>query len=290
MRQHDLGSGRFFTPDDDNERRRVVILGRNVADTLFDNPSDAVGQRITLDGVTFEVIAVLTDAWNARSGNSFFDPLREIYIPYQTGRSRLFRNAINSQVDIDLMSIKATQVDQVDLAIEQVTAILRERHELDPEQQNGFSIDNPREAAEQSAAIDQGLNAFLMVVASISLFVGGVGVMNIMLVSVAQRSSEIGLRKAVGARQSDILFQFLVEAVVICLIGCAVGIAFGYGLSYIGTWLLTNGLELDGARAVVSGGSILLATLVSTLTGIVFGFFPAWRAARLHPIEALRIE
>jgi putative ABC transport system permease protein len=281
-----LGGGRLYTADEERESARVAVLGGEVAKKLFGVASDSVGQRININGVGFEVVGVL----DAKRGISIGgDPSQGIFVPYSTARDRLFRNQVSSKVDVDFLIVKARSRDQIDPAIRQVTNLLRERHRL-TYQNNDFTVLNPQQIADQVGAIIGGFNAFLGLVGGISLLVGGIGIMNIMLVSVTERTKEIGLRKAVGARPRDILFQFLIEAVVLCLFGGAFGVALGYLFSVGGTFVLLNIFQAEGARATVTLGAIAVATIVSSLIGIAFGFFPALYAARLSPIDALRTE
>jgi putative ABC transport system permease protein len=180
-------------------------------------------------------------------------------------------------------------VPEIDEAIRQVTAILRDEHRL-TYQDNDFTIINPEQIAAQFNVVIGGFNAFLGLVAGISLLVGGIGIMNIMLVSVTERTREIGLRKAVGARRRDIMLQFLIEALVLCLIGGAFGILLGYTLSLAGTFILIELFNTAGAAASVSLANVILATSIAAAIGLAFGFFPALQAARLNPIDALRTE
>ncbi|KPV49035.1 hypothetical protein SE17_34875, partial [Kouleothrix aurantiaca] len=281
-----LGGGRFYTADEERDSVRVTVLGGEVAKKLFGESADAVGQRITINGVGFEVVGVLNTKRGIGIGG---DPGQAIYVPYSTARDRLFRNEVSAKVDVDFLVIKARDRDQIDPAIRQVTEALRARHRLSY-QNNDFTVLNPQQIADQVNGIITGFNAFLGLVAGISLLVGGIGIMNIMLVSVAERTREIGLRKAVGARRRDIMFQFLIEAIVLCLVGGAFGIALGFLFAQGGTFVLLNVFQAEGARATVTLGAIMLATVVSSLIGIAFGFFPALAAARLSPIVALRSE
>jgi putative ABC transport system permease protein len=283
-----LGAGQFFTAQQDRDRMRVAVIGKDVATALFGGTSGAVGQRITLDGISFDVIGVLTTEPN-QAAPDFNSPATIVYVPYQTGRARLFRNEVSTRVDLQQITVQARSKDDIDAAIEQVTQLLRARHRL-TYQPNDFSINNPEELLATINASLIGLNAFLGTIAGIALLVGGIGIMNIMLVSVTQRTREIGLRKAVGARRWAILQQFLIESLVLCLAGCGIGVALGYAISFAGTFVIQQIFRLDNGYAVITPGSILLATGVSAGIGLFFGFWPAWRAARLQPVQALRSE
>jgi putative ABC transport system permease protein len=283
----DMGPGRLFTQEEDLERARVAVIGRNVADSFFGGADAAVGQRLNLNGVGFEVIGVLATEEGSFSIGA--DPAEAVFIPYQTGLARLFRNQTSDAIDVSIMTVKARSVGEIDAAIAQTTAALRDQHRL-TYQDNDFTIINPEQIAAQLNVVIGGFNAFLGLVAGISLLVGGIGIMNIMLVSVTERTREIGLRKAVGAKRRDILLQFLVEALTLCLVGGLIGIALGYLLSFASTFILVNLFQAEGAVATVSLGNILLATSIAAAIGIAFGFFPAMQAARLNPIEALRTE
>ena len=281
-----LGAGRYYTTAEENAGARVAVIGRQVAERLFGAMASAPGQRITLNGVGFEVVGVLTTKQAPGPGG---DPQQTVYVPYQAARNWLFRNQLSSRVDISIVVVQARSAEQVDAAIAQVTELLRSRHRL-TYQSNDFTIINVAQIAATVGGIIGAFNAFLGIVASISLLVGGIGIMNIMLVSVTERTREIGLRKAVGARRWDILLQFLIEAIFLCLVGGALGIALGYALSFLGTFVLVNLFQAEGAQATVTAGTIMLATLISGSIGIFFGFWPALQAARLNPIDALRYE
>ncbi len=285
----DLGAGRYYTEQEERSRARVAVIGYEVAETLYGSIADAVGQRISINGVTFTVVGVITTE-PSQVSSSFESPTETVFVPYQTARSRLFRNEVSTRVDVDQITVQAGSVEAVDVAIEQVRALLRERHRLANYQADDFTINNPEEDAANAQATIIGLNAFLGTIAGISLLVGGIGIMNIMLVSVTQRTREIGLRKAVGARQWDILQQFLIEAIVLCFLGGLLGVGLGYLLSFAGTFVLENVFRAEGSQASVSLSAIILATVISTAIGVGFGFFPALRAARLNPIQALRAE
>lgn len=286
-----LGDGRYFTDAEDAASARIAVIGDKVATTLFGDTYSAVGQRINLNGVQFEVIGVSTTKQSGVAGaiGQFSSPSEQVYVPYRTARDRLFRNDVGSRVDVSNMTIKARSVSEIDEAIRQVTAVLRQEHRLSY-QSNDFRVTNPQQASDQFKQITTGFSAFLGTIGGISLLVGGIGIMNIMLVSVAQRTKEIGLRKAVGARSRDIMWQFLIEALVLCLAGGILGIALGYLFSFGGSFILYSLSQDPTVKASVSLSAITLATSISAGIGIFFGLFPAMRAARLDPIRALRNE
>jgi putative ABC transport system permease protein len=284
----ELGPGRYLTPAEEEQRARVAMLGLSVAETLFGDVRSAVGQRIQINGVSFEVVGVLTTK-PSQAGGPDSDPTKNIYIPYQTAVSRLFRSNVSSRVDVTQISVQAQDRTRVDAAIRQVTEILRQRHRL-TYQDNDFTVLNMEQVSQQVGTIIAGFSAFLGIIAAIALVVGGIGVMNIMLVSVTERTREIGLRKAVGAKRADILSQFLIEAVVLSLVGGAIGIGIGFGLSFLGTWVLQNVFGAEQATASVAPWSVALAVGMAAAVGVIFGFFPALRASRLSPIQALRTE
>jgi putative ABC transport system permease protein len=283
-----LSVGSYFTDSDNTSRARVAVIGSEVATTLFGTERDAWGQQILINGIYFEVIGILEGA--SAEGASFSSATSTVFVPYLTGRARLFRNNITPRVDINSITVQATSREQIDTAIAQVEELLRQRHNISPNAVDDFSVNNPEDLLETINTVFAGFNAFLGLIAGIALLVGGIGIMNIMLVSVTQRTREIGLRKAVGARRSAILQQFMIEALVICLLGCLLGVSFGYLMSFAGTYVIRNVFFVPGASAVVSMSSIVLSIGISTFIGLVFGFWPAWRASRLLPVQALRSD
>jgi putative ABC transport system permease protein len=285
VRNARVAVGSFFDERALELRSREAVLGHRVAQRLFPNGADPIGQRIRINGIGFQVIGVMAE----RGGSFASNEDDQIFVPLTTAQDRLFPppQNVTRRVDVTVVYIQARDENSIDDLIDQVTALLRQRNGL-TYQDNNFTIVTQQDLVSSFATITGAITIFLGAIAAISLVVGGIGIMNIMLVSVTERTREIGLRKAVGARRNDIRLQFLVEATVLSLMGGVLGIALGYVLAAIGTVLLAN--FSPNARAEVSLDAILLATLTSIAVGIFFGLYPADRAARLDPIAALRYE
>ncbi len=285
VRNARVAVGSFFDERALELRSREAVLGHRVAQRLFPNGADPIGQRIRINGIGFQVIGVMAE----RGGSFASNEDDQIFVPLTTAQDRLFPppQNVTRRVDATVVYIQARDENSIDDLIDQVTALLRQRNGL-TYQDNNFTIVTQQDLVSSFATITGAITIFLGAIAAISLVVGGIGIMNIMLVSVTERTREIGLRKAVGARRNDIRLQFLVEATVLSLMGGVLGIALGYALAAIGTALLAN--FSPNARAEVSLDAILLATLTSIAVGIFFGLYPADRAARLDPIAALRYE
>lgn len=284
VRNAKVATGSFFDQQAIDARSRVVVLGAKVAETLF-RGDDPIGRRVRLNTVNFEVVGVM-----ALKGGSF-GPSEDdqVFIPITTAQLRLFPPPANSvsAVDVSIVYVQAVNESTIDTVIDQAIAVLRRRHNLSY-QDNNFTIVTQQDLVKSFSTITGALTAFLGAIAAISLLVGGIGIMNIMLVSVTERTREIGLRKAVGARKRDIRTQFLIEALTLSMAGGFLGIALGYALAAIGTAVL-RGFAAN-ARADVQPGAVLLATLTSIAVGLIFGIYPAYRAAQLNPIDALRYE
>ena len=273
-----LASGRFFIKEEDTNLSRVAVLGSNRAKDLFPNV-DPIGQIITIKDLNFTVIGVLKE----RGSVAFSNPDDLVYVPLFTGQKLLL--GINY---LNFMRIKADSMENVDRVTADIKTTLRETHKIKSNQEDDFSVRSTQQAISIITSITDVLKYFLISIAAISLLVGGVGVMNIMLVLVNQRIREIGLRKAVGARNANIISQFLIESVFISLTGGILGIIFGILISYLASVIITT-LGYNW-QFVVTIQSIVIATTVTIAIGIIFGMYPAKRAARVSPMEALRYE
>jgi putative ABC transport system permease protein len=261
-------------------RSAVVILGPDIAETLFGRAEGVIGETIRIEGQPFRVIGVA----ERKGGSGFQSPDEQIYIPLTTAQIRLIRRSSDR---VDVILAQAANADLVMQASEEISSLLRVRHRT-PIGQDDFTIFTQQDFLATAQTITEVLTIFLGGIAGISLLVGGIGIMNIMLVSVTERTREIGLRKAVGARKRDILFQFLAESSLLSLLGGLIGIALGWGLSLlVGAIANASDAELNPA---ISLDAILLATLFSAGVGLFFGLYPAKRAADLEPVEALRYE
>ncbi len=271
-------SGDGLTETDVATRGRVAVLGAGLAADLFPD-TYPVGESVKINGASYEVVGVLE-----ASGGGFSNSDDNAYVPISTAQSRL-SNERTRRGERAVTSITATSAtaEQNAAALEQITAVLREEHGIVYADDDDFSLISQSDLLATFNQITGLLTAFLGAIAGISLLVGGIGIMNIMLVSVTERTREIGIRKAVGALRRDILAQFLLESMVLSLTGGVIGIALG--------WLISQaaGGALD-LTTVVDAGTVFLAVGFAVGVGIVFGLYPAWRAARLRPIEALRYE
>ncbi|NTW22115.1 FtsX-like permease family protein [Candidatus Falkowbacteria bacterium] len=276
----EVAEGRFFTEDEERNLSRYVVLGSTVKNELFAE-SNAVGQRIKINKKSFEVIGVMKE----RGTVAFQNYDDQVFIPILT-----MQKLVAGVDNLGLIRVKLDDQNNIDSTIEDVTQLLRERHGINDSSgdSDDFTVLNAAEALDLLKTITNALRYFLAAIAALSLVVGGIGIMNIMLVAVSERTREIGLRKAVGATNSNIQIQFLLEAVIITFLGGIIGIIGGSVLSFL---IATIAQALGYAwEFSISLSSVLLAVFVSISIGIIFGLFPAIKASRLNPIEALRYE
>ena len=269
-----ISSGSFFVGSQVSSYAKVAVIGPTVRDDLFGVDADAVNQTININNIPFTVIGVT----QSKGGTGFNNPDNNVYIPITTAQRFLTGSNYVGTISVSAQTQTAmTQVQQ------DITALLLQRHKIADPTAADFSVINQEDIVATASSVTNVFTMLLASVAGISLVVGGIGIMNMMLTTVTERTREIGLRKAIGAQQGDISTQFLVEAVLLTFLGGAVGIAVG--------WLAAAAVtHFASITTKVSPGSILLAFGVSAGIGIIFGFYPARRAARLNPIEALRYE
>ncbi len=274
-----VSTGRWFSDSEVRTSAKVVLLGQTVADNLFED-GDPVGQTIRVNRVPMEVVGILVPKGESLSGQDQDD---WIAVPVTTARNRLLGGRQVKARQVQLIQVKVRSAEEMDDAMDEMTELLRQRHKIRPGKPDDFTVRNMSQVMEARANSTRVMTLLLAAVASISLIVGGIGIMNIMLVSVTERTREIGLRMAIGARRQDILRQFLIEAVTLSLIGGAIGVAIGMAgsvlIARLGDW-----------PTVIGPGSIILAFGFSAAIGVFFGYYPARKAALLDPIEALRYE
>lgn len=278
VREWEIEAGRSFSPSEVRTAGQVALIGRTVATELFGD-SDPVGQSIRVNRMPVTVIGTLRSKGQTTFGQ---DQDRIVMIPLSTAR-KVLGNSRAQPRRVDLIMVKTDTAERLEPARAEITALLRQRMRVPADSRESFEVRNMTEFLSTFAETARTMSLLVAAVASISLLVGGIGIMNIMLVSVTERTREIGLRLAVGARPRDILLQFLVEAVTLCLIGGAIGIALGIGLSIAIA-------KLIHFPVLIQPDVILLSVSISAAIGIFFGFWPARRAARMDPIEALRFE
>lgn len=272
-------AGRLLSIQDNDERRRTVVLGFDLAEHLFGEGA-SLGQQVRVGDTTYEVVGVLPkQGANRREMNN------QLLMPLATAHSRFYTERTRSGAyAVSLLNVQARSEEVSHQAVGQITAVLRNQHGIGNGDKDDFRILSQQDLLQSFSQISRTMQIFLGSIAGISLLVGGIGIMNIMLVSVTERTREIGIRKALGALRKDILSQFLIEALFLSLIGGLIGILLGWSISVLA------GRFVEQLTPIVQAQTILLATGFAAAVGIVFGIYPAWRAASLRPIEALRYE
>jgi putative ABC transport system permease protein len=270
-RDYDIAAGAMFSAQDVGKHRRVVVVGPTVVTNLFAG-QDPVGQTLRVDGTSFSVVGVT----KAKGSNGISDQDDVVFAPLTA-----VQDTISGYGALSSITVQATSAGSLDAAQAEVTSILTRRHDVGDPSNPGFQVTNQGAVRDASDASTRVFTTLLGAVAAISLLVGGIGVMNIMLVSVTERTREIGIRKAIGARRSDILTQFLTEAVLVSLLGGLAGVAVG---------IAGSRLRIAGVDPVIAVYSVFIAFGSALLCGLLFGTYPAARAARLRPIDALRFE
>jgi putative ABC transport system permease protein len=274
VHNYTVTAGRMFTPGEDESRQRYAVLGSQIPTDLNANGAAMIGQTILIRGIPFEIVGLLSE----KGSQGFQNPDEQILIPYQTARYRVVGTDRLRQI-----TVKVADLSSMTLAMIEIERVLRRAHKIRPGADNDFQIRNQTDVLSTFQQTTETFKFLLAGIAAVSLLVGGIGIMNIMLVSVTERTREIGVRKALGATRGNILFQFLVEALVLCLAGGVTGILLGS----LGALLLSMLMHWN---TLISPYAIMLAFFFSALVGLFFGIWPAKRAASLDPIQALRYE
>jgi putative ABC transport system permease protein len=281
VRNLQIASGRLMTTAEIENQGQVVVLGAQMASDLF-GVEDPVGLSVRINGQPFQVVGVL----QASGGFGRNTPDEQAYVPLGVAQGQLFNAPrYRGEYTVSNISIEVASADQVDVAEQQIETTLRLRHNLKASDDDDFNIFNQASLLQTASDISQTLTIFLGAIGAVSLLVGGIGIMNIMLVSVTERTREIGLRKAIGAHDHDILLQFLIEALALCFLGGLIGVGLAFGLA-----ALLASIPAFTFRVLIEPDSLTLALSFSLLAGLIFGIYPALRATRLDPIEALRSE
>jgi putative ABC transport system permease protein len=281
VRNLTVASGRFLSEEEIEAQSQVVVLGSELAADLFED-ENPVGLSLRISAQPFQVVGVLEE-FGGFGRNS---PDQRAYVPIGIAQGRLLNAPrYRGEYTVSSLNVQAASTDQVAAAEQQIEMTLRLRHNLKANVENDFNIFNQASLLETASDISQTLTIFLGAIGAVSLIVGGIGIMNIMLVSVTERTREIGLRKAIGAHDNDILLQFLIEALVLCFFGGLIGVGLAYGLAAI-----FAGIPNFTFTVLIQPDALVLALSFSLLSGLVFGIYPAMRATQLDPIEALRSE
>jgi len=281
VRNETIEVGRFITDEDVDESATVVVIGMDIVDELFDGTiADALGSKLRITNNLYQVVGILESSGGTGMGSSD----GQVYVPISTANTRLITRS-SAYDEVNMIYVSALNSEVMDEATDEITSLLRAQHKLTGDDEDDFSVFSQETFTEAATEITGIMKVFLGGIAAISLLVGGIGIMNIMLVSVIERTKEIGLRKAVGARDKDIMMQFVVESLIIGFAGGLIGVLFGWGISSV-----IDNVAGSTLNAKMSWDAILLSVTFSITVGLVFGIYPAQRAAKLEPVEALRTE
>ena len=275
IRKLEIEKGEMFTETDIKTSAKVCVIGKTVMDNLFPNGENPIGQYIRINKIPFKIVGTLVSKGDNSMG---MDQDDLILAPFSAVQQRMLSiNYLNSII------VSAVNEEMSDAAIEEITEVLRTKHKIKPTAENDFSIHSQQEMMEMMSSTTGMLTLLLASIASISLLVGGIGIMNIMFVSVTERTKEIGLRMSIGAKEKDILWQFLIEAILISVAGGLIGVLLGVSLAY----LIEHFAHISVAIQIYT---IILSFSICTIIGVFFGWYPAKKASNLDPIEALRYE
>ncbi|MBR1460276.1 ABC transporter permease, partial [bacterium] len=277
IRNYEIESGRGFIPEDIKNSTKVAIIGQTVATELFGDV-DPINKTIRIGNIPFKIIGLLKSKGSNGMGQDQDDL---VFIPITTAQRKVFGTSFPGTVS--MITVKAQNDEVLSIAQEDITEILKKRHRIGVKQDNDFEINNFDEIMETIKSTSRTMSLFLLIIAGVSLLVGGIGIMNIMLVSVTERTKEIGIRMSIGAKSSDIRFQFLLESFILSMSGGGVGVITGI----VGTYILH---ALMGMNVAITISSIILSLGFSAAIGIGFGYYPAYKASLLNPIDALRYE
>ena len=278
LRNWPVADGNFFTQADEDAAAKVVVLGKTVADNLFERGEEVIGAQVRVKNVPLRVIGILSSKGQSLSGQDQDDI---VVLPFTTAERKVLGTKFLGTVGIIMVATQHRY--SIPAAVEEIKELLHARHRIHPAEENDFTIRTMEDVAKTVAGASRTMMVMLLSIASISLVVGGIGIMNILLVSVTERTREIGIRMAVGAKRAHILLQFLVEAIILTAIGGVAGVIFGIA----GARLLTR---LIGWPTIISSQAVAVAFLFSLAVGIFFGLYPANKASRMNPIDALHYE
>ncbi len=274
IRKVEIELGNFITEQNDNSTQKVAVLGSSIRDDLFGEESDPVGQSVKINKIEFKVIGVT----KSKGGSGMDSSDNTVYVPLAAAQ-RFLSNSKN----ISQISVEAVDQNSMDLAKQDITNLLLIRHKIGDSANADFNIMSQSDIVNTASSVTSTFTILLACIAGISLLVGGIGIMNMMLTTVTERTREIGLRKAIGAKRNDISSQFLAEAIILTFLGGLIGVFFGWLIAYVVS-------KFFSVSTAVTWSSVFLAFGVSAVIGIVFGYYPASRAAKLNPIDALRYE